>query len=127
MSAISFTGSEVLRYRLYTSKQKTMIWTEQNDGEIITSRRAITAPTNARQKEKMRLIGALRRLIKPVTSVVATKDGGEDVELNGRRAWGKLDEVQPLSVEAGNVTPRSRPTRVSLDSITNKCMLRCTS
>lgn len=127
MSAISFTGSEVLRYRLYTSKQKTMIWTEQNDGEIITSRRAITAPTNARQKEKMRLIGALRRLIKPVTSVVATKDGGEDVELNGRRAWGKLDEVQPLSVEAGNVTPRSRPTRVSLDSITNTCMLRCIS
>lgn len=89
MSTFTFTGSEILRYRLYTFRQKSLNVKEQGRGKMITTRRAFTAPVDAKQREKIRLIGALRRFIRPETHQPASRNVATTKMKGG--AWAEAD------------------------------------
>ena len=120
MSTFTFTGSEVLRYRLYTTRQKTVTAIEQlDDGEdedkTAPIKRAITAPTDTRQREKMKLIGALRRLMRPrvlpgsILKSVKQASGEGEVETNEQRVWQSNSEDRMTPV---TTSPRREISRV---------------
>lgn len=112
MSTFTFTGSEVLRYRLYTARQDTDLEDEDTD-RTISIRRAITAPTDTRQREKMKLIGALRRLMRPRATygpvLRASRRAKTEADTDGyaHRAW------QSDSEEGAMPTCKKEASRVS--------------